>query len=110
MAASLTFLITRASTSRSAERVPRAPRSSAPPRSSPSMRFTSSVVTGRTRRLVSASTSTQTPPRPTASTGPNVRSTVTPASSSTPPARIGVTSTPSTMAPGTLSPAARTCR
>ena len=36
-----------------------------------------------------------------ASTGPNVRSTVTPTSSSTPSARIGVTSTPSTTAPGT---------
>jgi citronellol/citronellal dehydrogenase len=109
-AASPTFLITWASASRSAGRVPRAPRSSGLPRSSPSMCLTSSAVTGRTRRLVSASTSTQTPPRPTASTGPNARSTVTPTRSSTPPARIGVTSTPSTTAPGTAWPAARTRR
>jgi citronellol/citronellal dehydrogenase len=109
-AASPTFLTTWASASRSAGRVPRAPRSSGLPRSSPSMCLTSSVVTGRTRRLVSASNSTQTPPRPTASTGPNARSTVTPTRSSTPPARIGVTSTPSTTAPGTAWPAASTRR
>jgi hypothetical protein len=66
------------------------------------------MSTGSTRRLVSRMISTHTPPRPTASTGPKVGSTVTPTSSSIPPDRIGVTSTPSTAAPGTASPAART--
>ena len=72
------------------------------------MRLTSAWSTGSTRRLVSCKISTQIPPRPTASTGPNVGSMVTPASSSAPPERIAVTSTPSTRAPETASPAART--
>ena len=100
--------MTSASASRSAGRLPRAPRSSALPRSSASIRFTSPGSTGSTRRLVSWSTSTQTPPRPTARTGPKVGSTVTPAISSTPPERIGLTRTPSIRAPGTAWPAART--
>jgi hypothetical protein len=72
------------------------------------MRLTSAWPTGSTRRLVSCKISTQIPPRPTASTGPNVGSMVMPASSSAPPERIAVTSTPSTRAPETASPAART--
>ena len=72
------------------------------------MRSTSAASAGSSRRLVSFSTSTQIPPRPTASTGPNAGSMVTPASSSVPPVRIGVTSTPSMTAPGTAWPAAST--
>ena len=56
---------------------------------------------------MSLSTSTQIPPRPTASPGPKAGSTVTPASSSAPPERIGITSTPSMAASVTASPAAR---
>ena len=76
--------IASATASRLAGGVPRAPCSSGRPRSSPSMRLTSAASTGSTRRLVSLRISTQIPPRPTASTGPNVGSTVTPARSSAP--------------------------
>ena len=100
--------MTSATASRLTGAPPRAPCSSGSPRSSPSIRLTSAASTGSRRRLVSFSTSTQIPPRPTASTGPNAGSTVTPASSSAPPVRIGVTSTPSTLASGTACPAART--
>ena len=98
-AASPMRAITAATASRSAAGMPRTPCSSFAPRSSPSMRFTSAASIGSGRSATSCSTSTHTPPRPTAITGPHCGSRVQPTNSSNPPLRIGATSTPSTRAP-----------
>src|SRR5690606_216867 len=107
VAAAAIAVTTPATRSRSTGRAPRAPVSTAAPRSSPSIRRTCASSTGSSRSATSCSTSTNTPPRPTASTGPNDGSTVTPTKSSVARGRIGLTSTPSTAAVAAR-PAART--
>ena len=62
------------------------------------MRPASSAPNGGTRKVTSRSTSTNTPPSPTITTGPNSGSCETPTTVSTPPLTVSHTSTPSTRA------------
>ena len=98
-AASPIRAITSATAPRSAACMPRTPCSNFAPRNSENMRLTSVASIGNGRSATSCNTSTQTPPRPTAITGPHCGSRVQPTNSSSPLLRIGATSTPSTRAP-----------
>src|SRR5947199_2643706 len=98
IASRCTFMMTSTSASTSAGFWPRAPSSSGYAWSSRTMRPASSASNGGTRNVTSRSTSTNTPPSPTITTGPNNGSCEMPTTVSTPPLTVSQTSTPSTRA------------
>ena len=91
--------ISAATACRSTAGRPRGPASSREPRSSSSIAFAVSGLTGASRMATSSSTSARTPPRPTTTHGPNDGSRRRPTISSSPASAIGSRSRPRASTP-----------